>query len=130
MVVEAIRRCERWQFGEREFPHTMTPFIDIIKFGKRHPHNVNIRTGSSAYFKEISLGDQMDIMICNMRNTIVLLPSSICVRHKTRRSGLSAPYRCSGQRPGSQRFYWDLKEIARTHFHHQNYNCRYSKFND
>ena len=53
----------------------------------------------------------MDIMICNMGNTIVLLPSSICVRHKARRSGVSAPYRGLGQRPGSQSFYWDLKAI-------------------
>ena len=53
----------------------------------------------------------MDIMICNMASTIVLLPSSICVRHKDRRSGVSAPYRGSGQRPGSQSFYWDLKAI-------------------
>ena len=53
----------------------------------------------------------MDIMICNMRNTIVLQPSSICVRHKARRSVVSTPYRGSGQRPGSQSFYWDLKAI-------------------
>ena len=53
----------------------------------------------------------MDIMICNMGNTIVLLPSSICIRHKARRFGVSAPYRGSGQRPGSQSFYWDLKAI-------------------
>ena len=65
----------------------------------------------SAYFKEISLGDQMDIMICNMGNTIVLLSISICVRHKGRRSGVSVPYRGSGQRPGSQSFHWDLKAI-------------------
>ena len=53
----------------------------------------------------------MDIMICNMGNTIVLLPSSIYMRHKARRFGVSAPYRGSGQRPGSQSFYWDLKAI-------------------
>ena len=50
-------------------------------------------------------------MICNMGNTIVLLPSSICVRHKARMSGMRAPYRGSGQRPGSQSFYWDLMPI-------------------
>ena len=38
----------------------------------------NPRLATSAYFTEISLGDQMDIMVCNMGNTIVLLPSSIC----------------------------------------------------
>ena len=50
-------------------------------------------------------------MICNMGNTIVLLPSTICVRHKTRRSGVSTPYRGLRQRSGSQSFYWDLKAI-------------------
>ena len=26
---------------EKEFPHTMTSFINIVRFGKRHPHNIN-----------------------------------------------------------------------------------------
>ena len=33
------------------------------------------------------------------------------MRHQARRSGVSAPYRGSGQRPGSQNIYWDLKAI-------------------
>ena len=80
---------------------------DEIEDKEYLPNNLQF----SAYFKEIPLGDQMDIMVCNMGNTIILLLSSICVRHKARRPGVSAPYRGSGQRPGSQSFYWDLKAI-------------------